>query len=546
MAELVKLGTGTASLSTRRGPAGARVARVEPRPGGALERAVFLAFCAALCPAWPAAAGEAADAAAIAGGLESITAAAVQATVDELTKDQYAGRDTPQRGLALACDYVAGRFRDLGLEPLGSKDGSYLRDYVLDVQDVAAGSTLVAAGQGLENDSFALGEAFLPAARTPAGAAEGELVFAGYAITEKKYRWDDFSGIAAKGKIAVALTREPRADAPSGKFFEGSEMTEASAVSAKAKNAAEQGAVGLILCPTSRDEERTWFHSQFPRIAGGGRGAGEELALPTVLVTMDLAERLLGRSPASLREMLDAKGRSGSFAVPGVRAHFEVKLESHPQSVPNVVARLRGAGDEVVVVGAHLDHIGVDERGRVYRGADDNAGGIASVLAVAEAFAKASVPMQRSIVFIAFTGEEKGLLGSAAYCRAPAVPAAKTFAMINLDIVTLGRPNAIEATFPSQTSALEKLLPAAVRISGCRLKVGRGGEQFFERSDQFSFHKVGIPTVFLNEGKVFDEIYHRWTDTPDRTLDDKVERVAKLAYALAYLAANSDASGGFK
>lgn len=214
-----------------------------------------------------------------------------------------------------------------------------------------------------------------------------------------------------------------------------------------------------------------------------------------------------------------------------------------------MLGRYRGrdpelAGD-VVVIGAHLDHIGVDDRGRICHGADDNAGGVAAVLEIAEAFATAKPITKRSIVFMAFTGEEKGLLGSKAYCKDPLIPVARTYAMINLDIIARGRKNAIEATMPPGKSMIDRLLPAASRLSGANLKIGDGGNEYFQRSDQYSFHEVGIPTVFFNEGAT-NEDYHQPTDTADKVLEDKVAGVAKVSCTLAFLLANSDIKGGLK
>jgi Zn-dependent M28 family amino/carboxypeptidase len=197
------------------------------------------------------------------------------------------------------------------------------------------------------------------------------------------------------------------------------------------------------------------------------------------------------------------------------------------------------------VIGAHLDHIGVDDRGRIHHGADDNAGGSAAVLEIAEALGAAAPFLDRAVVVMWFTGEEKGLLGSRAFAANPTMPQAKIFAMINLDIIARGRPKAIEATQPNAPTMLTKLLPTAGRLSGANFKIGDGGKQFFERSDHFEFHKIGVPTVFFNEGETNAD-YHLWSDTGDKSLENKVAGVAKIALALGCLAANTEQKGGLK
>ncbi|MBI4880132.1 MAG: M20/M25/M40 family metallo-hydrolase [Planctomycetes bacterium] len=298
------------------------------------------------------------------------------------------------------------------------------------------------------------------------------------------------------------------------------------------------------------EESGVWLKSQYPRHAGSGRRrAGQDLELPVALVSPAVAERIAGRPLLELRDEIDEKQSPRSFAVPQVRVRLEVRLAEKGISAANVVARYRGGDPELVgaavVVGAHLDHIGVDDRGRVYRGADDNAAGVAALLEVAEAYATSKTATRRSIIFVAFTGEEKGLLGANAYVREPPVPITQTYAMINMDIISRGRKNAIEATPPPKASLLDQLLKKAVGLSDCGLKVGDGGKEFFQQSDHFAFHEAGVPTVFLNEGNDSEDL-HRWTDTADKVLEEKVARVAKLAFALSYMAANSDLKGGLR
>lgn len=495
-----------------------------------------LATAAALAPPVDEKASIAWDAA-----LAEIDAQDVAAAVEFLTSDRCAGRDTPQPGLDEACRFVVEQLRSFGLEGAAG-DGGFLWHYPLRARVCGDDVSLVWASDRGDGEGR-LGEDFVPARRSPDGSVEGEVVFAGYGIVERKWRWDSYKRVRARGKVVAVLAGEPRRDDPKESFFDGIEMTEAASLGRKAEAAAQAGARGLIVVCADEEEAGVWLRSQLPALPARGRGAGRRLALPTIIVGPGVGHALLGRDPAQLRDEIDRRRRSRGFAVEATRVRFEVAIEERQVDAPQVAALYRGTDQELsdryVVVGAHLDHVGVDDRGRVYRGADDNAGGAAALLEVAEAFGRAKPPVRRSVVFLFFTGEEHGLLGSSAWCSDPPLAIDRTDAMINMDIVARGRRRAIEATPPPGGSFLSRLRAKAVRLSRCGLKVGEDGKQFFQRSDQFPFHQAGVPVVFLNEGRT-NEDYHRWTDTADKILPDKVARVARLAFAWACLAADAD------
>lgn len=487
----------------------------------------------------------------LSAALKTINGKDVQATIDFLTSRECAGRDTAQVGLDRAVKFVTERFERLGLESVSDSGAAYHAPWTVPVVDVATGSLELVGpgGQGGQPTTWNVRTDFVPAKGCPDGSVDGALLFAGFSVSERKFHWDDFGKVDAKRRIVVALLGEP-GDGKNKKFFDGAELTASASIPEKAKAAAEAGAVGLILCPSSPEEADLWLGSQMPVVSQSGRGgAGPGLAIPTVIVSLAVAEALLGEPADAVRERIVARGRTASNPLETGSVKLSVAMEARSAPVVNVLGRYRGrdpdlAGD-VIVIGAHLDHIGVDDRGRICHGADDNAGGVAAVLEIAEAFATAKPATKRSIVFMAFTGEEKGLLGSRAYCKDPLIPIARTYAMINLDIIARGRKNAIEATLPPGKSAIDRLLPAASRLSGANLKIGDGGNEYFQRSDQFSFHEVGVPTVFFNEGAT-NEDYHQPTDTADKVLEDKVAGVAKVSCTLAFLLANTDIKGGLK
>ncbi len=479
--------------------------------------------------------------------LRTIVEDDVKAAMEFLTSDACAGRDTPQPGMFEACRYVANRFKECGLEPVDDQ-GTYLLDYGLGVFDAADSCSLIVVSANGGDLDLALRSDFVPAAASADGVVEGEIVFAGYGIKERKYRWDSYKRVDVKGKIAVVLALEPRVHSNDKKFFDGIEMTDVSSIRAKAAAAAEEGAIGLLVCAADDEQSKVWMSSQVPYYAGGGRsGGGGRFDIPVAVIPASIAEALLGTAPSELQEKIDKTKKPVGFLVEDKRVRLEVHLEEKSIPVPNVIARYPGQDPsllgEVVVVGAHVDHVGVDDRGRVHRGADDNAGGVCGLLEVAEAFGREKPATRRSVIFIAFTGEEKGLLGSRAYVREPPIAIAQTYGMFNMDIIARGRPSAIEATPPPKGSFIDRLLKKAVKLSNCRLKVGDGGKEYFQRSDHYAFHEAGVPTIFFNEGSTTED-YHKWTDTPDKVDHEKVARVARLVFTLTYLSANSDLKGG--
>lgn len=479
--------------------------------------------------------------------LATITAKDVEAGFEVLTSDECAGRDTGQSGLYEAIEYVEKVLGEAKLEPFGSAGGGFRQAYTLDGYDIGATSTLeVDGGQGAYA-ALALRTDFVPARNSGNGAAEGELVFAGYGIEEKDHRWNDYAKIDVKRRIAVVLAGEPRQDRDDKKFFDGKELTENASLAKKAALAQEKGAVALLVVAASEAQARLLLGAQLPVVGGGQRQA---LPIPVAVVSGPALSTSLGVDFAALRTSIDDRRATDSKSLAPARAKLDLTVTSGSVTCHNVVARFPAKpgsklSDEVVIVGAHIDHLGVDDRGRIYRGAEDNAGGTITLLEVASALGKVKPFTERAIVLVFFSGEEKGLLGSAAFVKDPPVAVDKMYAMINLDMFARGRPKAFEATRPSETTMLNKLLPTAVKLSGSGLKVGDGGKQFFERSDHFNFHKVGVPTIFFNEGETSAD-YHRWTDTTDKVLPNKVAGVAKVTLALAALAANSSLKGGLR
>jgi len=215
-------------------------------------------------------------------------------------------------------------------------------------------------------------------------------------------------------------------------------------------------------------------------------------------------------------------------------------------SIDNVVGVLRGSdpklADEYVVIGAHYDHLGVDTRGRVAPGADDNGSGTVALLEIAQALGVARP--RRSILSCSFAGEEDGELGSRALCADPPVPKDAMVAMLNMDQIGRGPTDLVAVLGLMENPSLDSLLDRALKLQPTKIKtvLRRKGQELYERSDHFSFHLIGVPALFFFENLPLDENkdYHTWRDTVDLVDIDKCAREARLVFNCAWLLATED------
>ncbi len=452
-----------------------------------------------------------------------------------LTSPACAGRDTPQPGLEKARDYLIEHHQKFGLES-GHPDGSYRFEY--DVPAIVfAPDDHVAVLKGVEVDAFLPGVDFVPVRRSGSGTVEGEVVFCGYGIVDAEEKYDDFKGIDVKGKVVALLLHEPR-EQKKGRAFKGVEWTDHSRISRKGRVAAERGAAAVLLFtdPANHDD-LTALKGEFPRY--GQLDPKSDCPIPVVHCSGVIADLLFGQGQLlAMQKTLDSKLAGAPRALAGTRVRLKVALNDERVKTHDVVAVKRGSDpllkDEWIVLGAHYDHIGVDEFGRVFHGADDNGSGTSCMLEIAEAIGPADVTFKRSLLLIHFSGEEHGLLGSAAYCKAPLQPADKTLAMINMDMVGRGRPHDIDAAGLAYSADFQALVRKATTLSRARLKVGEGGMQYFKRSDQLEFWRAGIPVLFFMEPEEHAD-YHQVTDTADKLVFGKIAETAKLVTVLAWL-----------
>jgi hypothetical protein len=461
--------------------------------------------------------------------------------VEVLASERFEGRGTPSEGLSAAANYIAERFASFGLDP-GGDDGTFLHAFEIDALVPQEGNQLTMTTSEGER-RFEEGTDWVAIAGGDGSEVRGEVVFAGYAVEAQKYRYSDFANLDVRGKLVLALTHEPREKAK-GAAFDGPAPTKHSSIFEKARTVAEKGGRALLLVRDPANHEATTAF-RFARPPGRrNRGAPEtEDSIPIVGVSLATAEAILGQEIRPLQEKIDRTVRPPSTRATGSTVALRAATKTGSATVHNVVGIRRGEdsqlASEAVLLGAHYDHVGVDDKGEIYFGADDNASGTAALLETAEAFSQTST--RRSVIFCAFAGEERGLLGSDAFATRPSHPLEKIVMMVNTDMVGRGPVGEMSIGGAWDNPPVAAAIQRALKLRAPRLKIEtKGGQQYWQRSDQWSFYRRGVPALFVTELGTEHEDYHRPTDTSDKIDAEKIARAARLLFNLAFLFADEE------
>lgn len=476
-------------------------------------------------------------------GLARIQAKNLLPHVAFLASEECGGRDTPSPGLERAASYLVEQYKAAGLEP-GGDEGSFLRAW--DYSDPGTSATSFLKLESSEGStSFVAGRDFEVIEGSPHADATGEPLFLGYGIDAGKYRYSDYVKSDARGKILIALSHEPR-EKEKGNSFEGIEATRYSSVYQKAKDAAKAGAAALLVVTDPKNHKETgpaYFNNR-KRTRLGSEPSTEKPEIPILAISLQTGESILGKKLLPVQEAIDRSLSTHSIACPGKKISLKAVLEEKRERPKNVVAVRKGndptLSKEVVVVGAHYDHVGTDERGQIWPGADDNASGTALLLELAKSFAL--VPTPRTLLFVHFSGEEINLLGSEAFVRSPTFPVSDMVAMINADMVGRGKRDTVAIQGLKSCPSMEPFLTKAQRLKSIPLKIDSDpSEKFFLRSDQVNFFKAGVPVLFfmgvLNE----HEDYHHASDTAEKIDGVKLQNTTRLLFLLTYQLATDKA-----
>jgi Zn-dependent M28 family amino/carboxypeptidase len=502
---------------------------------------IFLAFIfAATSASGSAATGTTLDATISEGnwierGLEQISAGRMMADIAELSDPKFGGRQTGTDHDRESAAFVADRFSAFRLHRTTASSSDSRTD---PLPQREWKQTTPVTTSTIQDDSFLqitsakyqstlrVGSEFFPILDSPSADIHGSIVFVGYGLSDPAQGIDDYAGTDVRNRIVLFLRGKP------------DQYKGAATHADKVRIAKEQGAVAYLTAtgPILSPYELRRGTTGTPTALYAGTDPSHQL--PGAWISTDIAETIVrngtqdNRQLRDLQETITRTGSSRSFPV-SVTARLAWTTLSSPGTLYNVASLIRGyspRSDETVVIGAHRDHFG-KQAGRLFAGADDNASGTAVMLEVARVLASAPAAPKRSILFLSFSGEEQGLLGSRLYVSQPIAPLAKTVGMINIDHAGVGN-----GRLTVGVTGLEKSVASeAGRMAGLSDTLDLYG--FFPGGDHVPFKEAGVPTVTVVSGGVHPH-FHQPSDTADTIDREIVQSVARYVLALAWQLAN--------
>ncbi|MEP1031988.1 M28 family metallopeptidase [Ekhidna sp.] len=438
---------------------------------------------------------------------QEISEESLKTHIEVLASDDFQGRKPFTEGEIKTVNYLIDQFKAYGLEP--GNGNSYTQDVPLVELTAIPSESMTVEGNGKKVELKVLDEfvAYTEQVVEKASIDASELVFAGYGVVAPEYNWNDYEGIDVKGKTVVVLVNDPGFASGDSTFFKGETMTYYGRWTYKYEEAARQGAAGCLIIhetvPAGYDwsvVRNSWSGASLYLDQTGGAYQPDILGW----ITRNAAIKIFEASDVDMKNYA-VKSRSEDFnAVSlGLNVSVAVTNKIKRDQSRNVVAMITGSEkpDEYVIYSAHWDHLGIGQEidgDSIYNGAHDNASGTATMLGIAEAMSKMDQP-KRSVVFLAVTAEEQGLLGSKHYAQNPIYLPANTVANINMDGITAWGPMKDLTVVGYGQSELEDIAEEVATSQGRYIIPDpEPGKGYFFRSDHFQFAKVGIPALYAS------------------------------------------------
>ena len=455
--------------------------------------------------------------------------------VEALAAPEMRGRGAGMPELDQAAEYIAQRFRDAGLTAAG-ESGSFLQPFEVTTGARMGEHNSLTVKRKRGTSKLKRGTDFVPINFSSSGEVEGEVVFAGYGATAEEFGYDDYAHLDASGKIVLLLRYEPDffgADDrdEKGDRRRGRRHTRHSHLIAKAIQARNRGAKAVLLVDGRAGVGRGDRMIRFGSVSGPS-----DAGIPMVQVKNSVAEQWLrgsGRSLRLLQRDIDASEQPQSFALASsLRVRLAVDVEHERAVVNNVAGYLPGATVQYLVIGAHYDHLGLGGEsslapsriGEVHPGADDNASGVAAILELARTYAERSQPPRRGLLFLAFAGEEIGLLGSSHWVEHPTLALENAVAMFNFDMVGRLKDRKLYVGGLGTADPFASMVERAAALHSLRIDTSRSAAS---SSDHTAFAAKKIPVLFFFSGLHSD--YHKPGDTADKI--DAASAVDLLGFA---------------
>jgi Peptidase family M28 len=482
-------------------------------------------------------------------GYTSINTTNLKANLTVLASDSLEGRETSYPGQKKAAHYIADIFKRLNLKPLGD-EGTYFQHFDVEISRVHPETKIILETGGIKK-SYIWGTDFISEGAKDT-TLTGPAAFVGFADTEL----DSTTQAKLAGRVVLAFI---------GKKDYASDTTKSTTLRRLFSNRRDDGAIATLMIP---DEEGPATFQKAKRIMhdyGLDKGIMRiKSNIPHVqtssihfLVSLALAEEVLKSSGKTLKQLREEALQNQEFTpifIDDATIAIDANVIQETKQTENVLGLLPGSDPvlkaQVVAFTAHYDHLGKDQDGVIYPGADDNSSGTTAVLELAEAFVKNPMKPKRSLLFMTVTGEEKGLFGSQYYVTNPVIPLNQTIADLNMDMI--GRIDTIHGAHKDTnyiyvigsdkiSLELDSLLHAANAESE-QLKLDykyndeQDPERFYYRSDHYNFAKNGVPIVFFFDGIHAD--YHKPTDTADKILFERMGKICRMIYDLGWKLGN--------
>jgi len=519
-------------------------------------------------------------------GFESIRSLDSVSYLTFISAEELEGRDTPSKGQAIARRYIQSLYQTWGIVPMGDPAGpgrSYEQRVPLVIKTYGPGTSLELVSppttQKYASDrdfSFVMGADF-------AGAIDSPVVFAGYGVSAPDLGYDDFAGIDVRDKIVLVAAGRPGGKRPDSPFTSREHWARFEGRRTPAENCARllaaKGAAALIVADDSLDrfvsphgyKRGAQIMSSSNRVFSPALSVVDPM-VPTFWVSMRIAEAAFRAAPKSFAETvgkIDQDLKPGSFDLSGLRVRITLEMEQKISACGNLLGMIEGSDPELrkeyVVIGAHLDHVGMNKDGYVFAGADDDGSGSVGVLQIAKALALNPDKPKRSVLFAHWTGEEKGLVGSRYFLKFPTVPLKDIAAYINLDMIShdcalqevqgeaetfrltkeesgriQGDPKKLLLAYvslpsPDFTAVIMNTNSAFIGLDVIPLP----SFPMLGNSDHYFFAFKRIPSVFFFTGG--NETTHSPLDTVERINAEKMAQVVRLAYILAFTTADETA-----
>ncbi|HEX4593670.1 MAG TPA: M20/M25/M40 family metallo-hydrolase, partial [Bryobacteraceae bacterium] len=457
---------------------------------------------------------------------------------------------------------IASEFAKAGLKPIA--DGTYMQKVPLIEYRTDRQGTSLTIDQGGTKNTLHFPDAFgnFPHDLT----ISGPVIFAGYGITAPELHYDDYAGLDARGAIVLVFDHEPQENDPKS-IFNGTGNTRYATSRVKLLTAQKHGAIAVLVVaePNRKHPSNQERAARIPRTQQTAPAfpsqsiEGDDVGIPLFTISDQAAVDLLapsGKKPGELQASIDRDLHPASMAIPGTLAEMHITTgQTRRAASANVVGLIEGSDPnlkaETIVFSGHFDHNGPGANGTYFHGADDNGSGTVGVVELAHAFAKNPIKPRRSLLFVVFAAEERGLLGSYYYVQHPLRPLETTRAVVNFDMIgrnetpsnqtdglieiapdTSNELNLVGAKYsPDYRKAVEK----ANSSVGLKLNYKWDDEaalNVFFRSDQFPFVLRDIPAFWFFTG--FHPDYHQVTDTVDRINFTKMEKIVRLAYLTGF------------